>query len=131
MTQRTAKVRYVETEVPSSDESIYVLGSLSDRKQYHADICLSIPGDSVKTTCRFQIDTGASCSTLALADYKHLKKNPLQPSHTRLRLYDNSILQPLGSVIVHCEINGMRKKSTYKWWTATHLHYFPDRLAQL
>ena len=78
-TQRTAKVRYVETEAVSSDESIYVLRSLSDRKHYYADVRLSIPGDSTKIVCKFQIDTGASCSTLAFADYKRIIKAPLQP----------------------------------------------------
>ena len=76
-TQRTAKVRYVETEAVSSNESIYALRSLSDRKHYHADVRLSTPGDSTKIACKFQIDTGASCSTLAFADYKHITKAPL------------------------------------------------------
>ena len=67
-TQRTAKVRYVETEAVSSDESIYAMRSLSDRKHYHADVCLSTPGDSTKIACKFQLDTGASCSTLAFAN---------------------------------------------------------------
>ena len=75
-TQRTAKVLYVETEAVSSDESIYALRSLSDRKHYHVDVRLSTPGDSTKIMCKFQIDTGASCSTLAFADYKCITKSP-------------------------------------------------------
>ena len=104
-------MRYVETEAVSSDESIYVLRSLSDRKHYHADVRLSTPGDSTKITCKFQFDTGASCSTLAFADYKRITKAPLQPSHVKLKLYDNSILQPLGLVTLHCEVKGIRKKN--------------------
>ena len=68
-TQQTAKVRYVETEAVSSDKSIYALRSLSDRKHYHADVHLSTPGDCTKIVCKFQIDTEASCSTLAFANY--------------------------------------------------------------
>ena len=113
-TQWTTKVRHVETEAFSCDESIYALRSLSDRKHYHADVRLSTPGDSRKIACEFQIDTVASCSTLAFADYKRITKAPLQPSHTKLKLYDNSILQPLVSVTLHCEVKGIRKKITFQ-----------------
>ena len=130
-TQRTAKVRYVETEAISSDKSIYALRSLSDRKHYHADVRLSTPEDCTKIASKLQIDTGASCTTLAFADYKRITKAPLQPSHTKLNLYDNSILQPLGSVTLHCEVKGIRKKSPSKLWTASHHHYFSNRLAPL
>ena len=105
-------MRYVEAV--SSDESIYALRSLSDRKHYHADVRLSIPGDSTKIVYKFQIDTGVSCSTLAFADYKCITNAPLQPSHTKLKLYDNSILQPLGSVTLDCEVKGIRKKITFQ-----------------
>ena len=107
-------MHYIETETVSNNESIYAQRSLSDHKHYHADIHLSTPGDSTKITCKFQIDTGASCSTLAFADYKRIIKVPLQPSHTKLKLYDNSILQPLGSVTLHCEVKGIRKKITFQ-----------------
>ena len=93
-----AKVRYANDEPASSDESIHALDPLSDRKHYYADIHVSPLGGQKALTLKFQIDTGASCSTLALVDYKRLTTAPLQPSHTKLKLYDNSILQPLGAV---------------------------------
>ena len=65
-----AKVRYVNDEPASSDESIYALGPLSDRKHYYADIHVSPLGSQKALTLKFQIDTGASCNTLALVDYK-------------------------------------------------------------
>ena len=94
------KVRYIGLEQPteepaSSDESIYALSSLSDRKQFYADIHISTLTGCSKNeplTCKFQIDTGATCSTLALADYKRIANTPLQPSNTRLITYDRSIL---------------------------------------
>ena len=101
-------MHYVETEAISSDESIYALRSLSDHKHYHADICLSTPGDSTKIACKLQIDTGASCNTLAFADYKRITKTPQQLSHTKLKLYDKSILQ------LHCEVKEIRKKITFQ-----------------
>ena len=80
-TQRTTKVRYVETETVSSDESIYALRSLSDRKHYHVDVRLSTPGDSTKIACKFQIDTGASCRTLALLTTNALQNTTTAVSH--------------------------------------------------
>ena len=105
-----AKVRYVNDEPASSDESIYALDPLSDRKHYYADIHVYPLGDQKALTLKFQIDTGASCSTLALVDYKRLTTAPLQPSHTKLKLYDNFILQPLGVVTLWCEANYIKKK---------------------
>ena len=56
-----AKVRYVNDEPASL---------LSDRKHYYANIHVSPLGGQKALTLKFQIDTGASCSTLALVDYK-------------------------------------------------------------
>ena len=100
-----AKVHYINDEPASSDESIYALDPLSDRKHYYANIHVSPLGGQKALTLKFQIDTGASCSTLALVDYKLLTTAPLQPSHIKLKLYDNSILQPLGAVTLWCEAN--------------------------
>ena len=105
-----AKVRYVNDEPASSDESIYALDPLSDRKHYYANIHVSPLGGQKALTLKFQIDTGASCSTLALVEYKRLTTAPLQPSHIKLKLYDNSILQPLGAVTLWCEANNIKKK---------------------
>ena len=105
-----AKVRYVNDEPASSDESIYALDPLSDCKHYYANIHVSPLGGQKALTLKFQIDTGASCSTLALVDYQRLTTEPLQPSHIKLKLYDNSILQPLGAVILWCEANNIKKK---------------------
>ena len=105
-----AKVRYVNDKPANSDESIYALDPLSDRKHYYTAIHVSPLGGQKPLTLKFQIDSGASCSTLALVDYKRLTTAPLQPSHTKLKLYDNSILQPLGAVTLWCEANSVKKK---------------------
>ena len=110
---RTVKVRYIEAD-SASDESIYSLGSLLDRKQYYTDIQISTPGDDTHHSVKFQIDTGATCSTLALKDYNQISMAPLQPSHTKLRLYDNSVLQPVGMVTLRCEVNGISKKVRFQ-----------------
>ena len=96
-----AKVRYVNDEPASSDERISALDPLSDRKHYYTDIHVSPLGGQKAITLKFQIDTGASCSNLALVDYKRLITAPLQFSHTKLKLFDNSILQPLGAVTLY------------------------------
>ena len=55
-----AKVRYVNDEPASSDESIYALDPLSDRKHYYADIHVSSLGGQKALTLKLKIDTGAS-----------------------------------------------------------------------
>ena len=105
-----AKVRYVNDEPASRDESIYALDHLSDREHNSADIHVSPLGGQKALTLQFQIDTGASCSTLVLVDCKRLTTAPLQPSNTKLKLYDNSILQSLGAVTLWCEENSIKKK---------------------
>ena len=105
-----AKVHYINDEPARSDESIYALDPFSDRKHYYADIHVSPLGGQKALTLKFQIDTEASCSTLALVDYKRLTTAPLQLSHIKLKLYDNSILQPLGAVTLWCKANSIKKK---------------------
>ena len=108
------KVRYVEEEPASSDESIYALDPLSSQNHFYADVHISAPGDRSLKTQQFQIDTGATCCTLSLADYRRVTTLPLQPSRTKLRIYGGSVLRPLGTVTLLCETNGIRKKVNFQ-----------------
>ena len=53
-------------------------------------------------TLKFQIDTGATCSTLKHQDYMKLSTERLQPSTARLRLYDKSVIKPIGAITLRC-----------------------------
>ena len=104
----------MEEEPASSDESIYALDPLSSQNHFYADVQISAPGDRSLKTQQFQIDTGATCCTLSLADYRRVTTLPLQPSRTKLRIYGGSVLRPLGTVTLLCETNGIRKKVNFQ-----------------
>ena len=53
---------------------------------------LSIEGTAV----RFQIDTGASCNVIRRNDIPDASRTQIIKTTQRLRLYDNSIVQPIG-----------------------------------
>ena len=52
---------------------------------------------------KFQLDTCASCSTLTLQDYKTITNQPLKKSSRRIKLYDNSTIKPIGTIILRCK----------------------------
>ena len=58
----------------------------------------------------FQVDTGASCSTLTLRDYKRIKSTIPDQSDTKLKLYDQSAIHPVGNKKLYCTVNGFTKK---------------------
>ena len=112
--KKTKKVHQVDTQedVSSSEESIYGIGT-APGTQYFVELQVRTQTDkkSRGKSLKFQIDTGATCSTLRLQDYKSVTTEPLQPSSTRLRLYDKTILHPEGATTLQCMTNnGCKKK---------------------
>ena len=104
-----AKVHQLgERDSDDSDTSIYTL-STQEKSQYFTQVQVTTPKGE-KKPLKFQLDTGTSCSTLTLQDYKQLSNEPPSQSNTRLKLYDNSIIHPVGSVTLRCEANEIRKK---------------------
>ena len=58
-----------------SDESIYSLHhTRPGRKQYYVEVAIETPSKDKTVPIRFQLDSGASCSTLRLSDYKKTHK---------------------------------------------------------
>ena len=86
-----------------------MLGQASN--QFLADVHVLPPGgDKQALPLKFQLDTGATCSTLTLADYHKLTDMPLRKSKARLKLYDNTYITPAGTVTVRCTANNLTKK---------------------
>ena len=95
----------------SSDESVYTVFGRPQKAQYYTDIQVTDPKTDNHALISFQLDTGSSCSTLTMADYRKLSAGPLQPSDTKLTLYDlKSVIHPVGRVKLVCGVNGIRKK---------------------
>ena len=58
--------------------------------------------------CHWELS--AQCSTLTLEDYKRITSAIPDQSDTKLRLYDQSVIHPVGSTKLYCTDNGLTKK---------------------
>ena len=95
----------------SSDESIFtLLTPQKDKKQYVALVLVSANKEEKPVSIKFQVDTGASCSTLTLRDYKRITSTIPDQSSTKLKLYDQSVIHPVGSTKLYCTVNDLTKK---------------------
>ncbi|KAK3731495.1 hypothetical protein QZH41_000317 [Actinostola sp. cb2023] len=82
----------------------------SDKKKFCAKVMVKVDDSSEPQPITFQLDTGASCSTISLEDYNKITKEKPQPSHAKLKLYDQSTIKPLGQVKLRCTSNVIMKK---------------------
>ena len=65
------------TDELSSDESIYTARATKDTNNYAVEIYVSARKSEAAIPLKFQIDTGASCSTMTLQDFKKITdENP-------------------------------------------------------
>ena len=84
------RVHQLEPEA-ESDDSIYTVSS-GERKQYFSE--LTVQGtDNKQVTVKFQVDSGATCSTLTLTDYRQLSDQPPKPSTATLKTYNGASIQ--------------------------------------
>ena len=83
---------------------------LENKKQCIAEILVSAKKNEINVQIKFQLNTGASCSTTTLKDYKKIISEMPQQSNIKLKLYDQSLVQPTGSTKLYCKAKGVRKK---------------------
>ena len=72
---KEANIHQVEENASDSEASIYRLQDTRAKTQFFSELKMQVPGEGMKTV-RFQLDTGASCSTLTLTDYNKLTDKP-------------------------------------------------------
>jgi hypothetical protein len=75
-----------DSEDLSSDESVYALESRKKKKQYFAEVVTATEDNASQQIIKFQLDTGATCSTLTPTDYKKLTEKSPEQSKTEIRL---------------------------------------------
>ena len=109
----TSKLHQI-TDDYSSDESLYSVQSKISRSQYFTEIQVMSPHKTVPI--RFQLDSGTSCSTMRLEDYKLLSRSQPPPSSQKLKLYDDSIVRPVAADTFHCQAGGITKRYTLRLW---------------
>ena len=95
-----------------SDDSIYTVTVNTDgqRRQYFVELAVESPARDQTETVRFQLDSGATCSTLRLADYQKLSSQPPQPSNANLRVYNGTVIKPVGTASLRCHSSDTCKK---------------------
>jgi len=94
-----------ETSETESDKFFFkveeVLSVQAKGKQLFAVLEFTVATDRFKTTLECQLDTGATCNVLSHRDLSVINQdgNPaLQTSKVRLRLFNGSVMKPLGEV---------------------------------
>ena len=109
-TDKLHQLEEAEDEDLDSDESIYHIqqGSKQSKRQYFAK--LDVQSDKGSKQIKFQLDTGASCSTLTEADYSKITSTQPRTSNARLRLYDGTVIQPMGCASFKCTADDVTKK---------------------
>lgn len=64
---------------------------------------------------RCQLDSGATCNVMSIKDKMRLSpRTPLQPSLTRLKLYNSAWMNSMGLFSTHCIIRGKRHKLDFE-----------------
>ena len=106
------RVNQLEQDQPSdelsSDESSFTLHAPKrDKKQYLASVLVSANKKEKAVPTKFQVDTGARCSILTLEDYKRITSTTPDQSD---KLYDQSVIYPVGCTKLYCTVNGLTKK---------------------
>jgi len=96
----------------SSSESIYSVQLDENKRQYFVKLQVKPEKNSASvSTIRLQLDSGASCSTMRLEDYQSITSQPLQSSNTTLKLYDQTVMRPVGATTMYCTAEGVTKKN--------------------
>ena len=104
------KIHEVEDDY-DSEESIYNINEdqNSHRRQYFTKLEVKLNKQAKSTPIRFQLDSGATCSTMTMLDYQRLTDKKPPQTEARLKLYDGSIIKPVGADTLYC-----RKELTMK-----------------
>ncbi|XP_038055836.1 uncharacterized protein K02A2.6-like [Patiria miniata] len=105
----TQELHQMDGDESGSDESIYTVQS-KPKQQYSVELAVETPTRDLTKTIRFQLDSGATCSTMKLTDYKQLSDTPPVPSKTKLKLYNGTIIHLVGAASLRCQIKGVTRK---------------------
>ena len=77
---------------------------------------LTVEKKEGKIPLRCQLDCGSTVNCLDLKTYKTLKEDeePLKKSKSRLRMYNGTIMKPLGTTKLMCTCNGVTRKVKFE-----------------
>ena len=115
--QNTRDIRAVDEsdDVPSDEDPIFHIEEVSSVKDQGRQLFanLNFPNDSHRlgTQLVCQLDTGATCNVISYDDVSRIEQtgNPrLRSSNVKLRLFDGSLMKPLGTKTLKVENNNSK-----------------------
>ena len=111
-------------DTDSSEEDyafpIEAIGAVKHLKKKRYFVSLWFNGDnsiSGKSQVQCHLDTGATCNVMPFNTLCEIMQNGnpvMQPTNTKLKLYDDSVVSPLGECDLNCIYNGDKYKLNFK-----------------
>ena len=110
----------MQEESASEDESVYCTKSVrvvehQHKRQFLVALCFF--DENGETLVQCQLDTGATCTVMSfdkLCEIKQSGKPGVQPTTSKLRLYDGSLVQALGECDLQCKYKGNQHLLNFK-----------------
>ena len=102
----------MQEESASEDEPVYCIESIGTvghqhKRQFFVVLCFL--DENWETLVQCQLDTAATCNVMSfdkLCEIKQSGKPGMQPTTSKLRLYDGSMVQALGECDLTMQIQG-------------------------
>lgn len=119
--QRDAHVKAVttqecDTDESDTDDSLFKIEELSSvnakGKQLFTELEFVDDHNCYTAKLNCQLDTGATCNVISFCDLANIQQtgNPqLETSNAKLRLFDGSVMMPLGKACLNIKKNGTHK----------------------
>ena len=117
-----SRIHQLDDDIDDSDDSVFAIRRINsnyhpDKQQFMINMKFNAKGTS--SSVATQLDTGATCSAMSLATLAEIlqqesSKVKLLPTTGRIKLYDDSIVHPLGryNLTVSCS-DGTKHKMTF------------------
>ena len=113
-------IHKVQEESASKDESVYCTESVGVVEHQHKRqflVALCFFEENGETLVQCQLDTGDTCNVMSfdkLSEIKQSGKPGMQPTTSKLRLYDGSLVQALGECDLQCKYKGNQHLLNFK-----------------
>ena len=113
-------IHNMQEESASEDESVYCIesfGALEHQHKRQFFVALCFFDENGETLVQCQLDKGATCNVMSfdkLCETRQSGKPAMQPTTSKLRLYDGSLVQALGQCDLRCKYKGNQHLLNFK-----------------
>ena len=126
MVRKKDEVHLLEQNCESSEESILKVKEIStvesSGNRWFATLSVQNEENGEEIQLKCQLDTGATCNVLSYRDLSIIKQDgnpPIETSKTKLKLFDGSVMKPLGVVglrVTHGGKSQVLKFQVVEWF---------------